>query len=239
MVVLGPLFWDRLLTVPARSGAGVRAVLFDLDGTLIESRPAIAASLNHTLRELGHPEVSEAEVAARIGWGLDHLLGESLPADDVARGHRLYSAHYQRTAVAASACLPGAPEVLEELRRRGVKTGVVTNKPARFTASLLAGLGLAPRLDVVVGAGGGLRRKPAPDMLCFALAAIGVEPRQSIYVGDMPLDGATAAASGARFVAVATGVASAAALRKTGAERVLNRLDELLHRPGPGSDELC
>lgn len=207
--------------------SAVRAVVFDLDGTLIESRPAIARSVNHALRRLGHAERSVGEIASYIGWGLDELLVKVFTADEIPIARDVYRAHYRETCVAGSELLPGVADALDALRGAGLRLGLATNKPSSFARQLLDGLGLAGRIELALGADQVPRPKPAPDLLLEVLERMQVDAGSALYVGDMEVDVRTAAAAGVDFVGVATGAEDLAQLRRAGASRVIARMSEL------------
>ena len=207
---------------------GVRAIVFDLDGTLVESRSAIAKSVNHTLRELGRVELAEAEVATHIGWGLDHLLAAFLPPELVACAKPIYREHYAATAVVNTPLFPEVPATLTELRARGLRLGVATNKPQVFAQPLLDGLGIGVHFRAVCGGQEGRPLKPHPDMLENALRLLGVPATDALYVGDMTVDLETARRAGVGFVGVANEAESAEVLRAAGAEVVLVGIQGLL-----------
>lgn len=221
------------------SGRVLNGIVFDLDGTLIESRPAIAKSVNHALRELGQDELAEADVAAHIGWGLDHLLQALVPAELVAAARPYYREHYARTAVVHTPLLPGVRDTLTALRARGFRLGVATNKPHAFARPLLDGLGIGEHFAAVSGGEAGRPLKPHPDMLERVLRELAVAPVDALYVGDMTVDGETARRAGVRFAAVATGVESDEALRAAGAEHVFPGMAELLRYVLDGSSRPC
>lgn len=206
---------------PAREAAWPRAVLFDFDGTLADSYPAITASVNHVRAARGLPPLPEAEVRRFVGRGPAHLLGHTVPGGDLDADLTRYRAHHPSVMRDGTRLLPGARDLLTLLKDRGKRLGVCSNKPRPFTAGLLGMLGIAPFLDVVCGPEDVPRPKPAPDMLVAALATLGVSAGEALYVGDMAVDVETARGAGVRVWVVPTGSDAVAALEAARPDRLL------------------
>src|SRR5262245_38997967 len=194
-----------------RNGGGMsawndlKAVLFDFDGTLIDSYPAIAASVNHVRSLHGLQPLSVEEVTPHVGHGPAHLLGATVGVGESSGNVAAYRAHHPTVMAALTRLLPGAAEVLRALKEKGLHTGICSNKPVAFTRELVAGLGLLDWLDVLLGPEDVGRHKPAPDMLLAAMRRLGVRPEQTLYVGDMAVDVQTARAAGVQVWVVPTG----------------------------------
>ncbi len=192
--------------------ANLRIVLFDLDGTLIDSAPDIAAAVNRLLATQGHAPLSLSEVRAMIGNGVGKLVERAFQARSTElRGEALeaMTAHmmaiYGDHLTSETVMMAGAREALEHYHRLGVTIAVVTNKPERFTRTILGHFGLDAMVAIVVGGDTGPARKPAPDMLQHALRLAGVEPVDALMVGDSPADIDAAKAAGIASVAVRGG----------------------------------
>ena len=176
-----------------------KAVLFDLDGTLLDTLPGLAASVNAVLRAHGEPERSLEEVRAFVGNGVRKLIaraakgGEDRP--DYPALLAEYRAHYLAHAAEGSAPYPGIPELLAALRARGVKLGVVTNKDEDAARALMERF-FPGAFDVVLGGNAGRAPKPDPATPRAALEALGVPPAEALYVGDTDVDAATARGAG-------------------------------------------
>ncbi len=180
---------------------------FDLDMTLIDSRPGVAASMQALSRRLG-VRIDAEVVTGRLGPPLEQELAHWLPAADVPAGVETYREIYAELGPAGVTQLPGAADALAAVRRQGGRSVVVTAKRGDFAVACLAAAGLAP--DAVVGNVWGAAKGPG-------LLSHGA----SVYVGDHPYDVAAARAAGATAVGVATGGTSAAALRAAGSDVVL------------------
>ena len=213
--------------------AGVRAVLFDLDGTLIDSAPDLAASLNRVLGNHGLGPLRLTAVIGMIGNGIRKLVERGF----VACGRRLedaaldaayaemietYGAHLTDETI----LLPGARETIAALRDAGLPLGLVTNKPQRETEAIVAHFGLGAFFAAVVGGDAGIEKKPAPDMLLAALSHLGVSASEAVMVGDSMADVKSARAAGARAILVRGGYTTVP-VEDLDADAVLDRLDEL------------
>jgi len=189
--------------------AGVRAVFFDLDGTLADTAPDLGGALNELLAEAGRPRLEMATLRPHVSAGTRGMLGvgfgltpDGAAYPDLARRFlELYAARL----CAGTRLFDGMPDLLDELERRDILWGVVTNKPARFTEPLMDCLGLTARMAAIVSGDSAPRPKPAPDTLLLACERAGVPPRLTLYVGDDLRDVQAAHAAGARAVAAAWG----------------------------------
>ena len=226
--------------------SGIRGIVFDLDGTLIDSYEAIAQSLNHALAGLGRPALPVERIRTMVGRGLETLIAEALgdgqapvAATDpaVAEGVRLFRARYDAICVGKTTLLPGVLPTLSELHARGYRMSVATNKPSYFARRLLEALGVGGCLDVVMGPDLVERPKPDPQMVLAALDAMQVARDEALYVGDMEIDVETARAAGLRVIVMPTGSRSLPDLQAAGADLVVAGFDALRGLlPGPKAE---
>jgi pyrophosphatase PpaX len=165
--------------------AGIDAVLFDLDGTLIDSIELILASYRHTMAEHGRGPVPDAEWMRGVGTPLRVQLGRwaDTPEDlqalvDTYRAYNL--ANHDRMISA----FPGVVELVRALRVRGLRTGVVTSKNRDGAARGLRLVGLASAIEIIVAADDVERPKPHPEPVCLAVESLGADPRRTLFVGD-------------------------------------------------------
>ena len=185
-----------------------RAYLFDLDGTLVETAPEIGDAVNDTMRHFGWPEVSLEDVRRWIGHGTQELLIQAMAkvmrttVDQVRSGKDLPSALpifdrcYQERCGTRSSLYPHVKEVLAQLRARGCKLAVVTNKEARYTEIVLRVHQLQDAFDVVVSGDSFAVKKPNPEGALACLRGWGIAPTESLFVGDSSIDAATARNAG-------------------------------------------
>ena len=212
-----------------------RAVAFDLDGTLVDSAPDLAAAANAMLASLGHRPLAQERVAAAIGDGIEALVARTLEESMGAAPDRealgdaasLFREIYLGRVFEASTIFEGVREGLEALSRRGVPLGVVTNKAAPFTRALLERSGLSRWLSFVECADAIEQRKPAPFLLLKACEDLRIEPRQLLFVGDSALDVAAARAAGSPVVLVDYGYNKGRPARDAGADAVIASLVQL------------
>ncbi len=206
----------------------IAAVVFDLDGTLLDSYAAIHASVAFVQRSFGLPEWTLEETRRRVGRGVEILMSEAVGPSRASEGVHLFLESYEAAGPEATSLLPGADDVTKALHDRGVKLAVVSNKPAVFSRQLLSHFGILDRFGVVHGPDDGFPPKPAPHMLFMALALLGVKAADALYVGDMPLDIRAARAAEIPVAAVSTGSATAEELAAAGPDVLLASLDDLI-----------
>ncbi len=213
----------------------LRAVLFDLDGTLVDTVPDITLAVAELMAADGLAPFSQDEVRLMVGRGLGVLVdrayaarGAELDAAAMAeRARRMAEDIYPNYLTGASRAMRGAANVLEQLRRRGLLLAVVTNKLQRAATTVLTHYGLAGDLSLIVGEHPrepALRLKPAPDMLLFALEQMGVRPEQAVMVGDSESDIASSQAAGIFALGVEGGY-PARPLAEAGPDLLVPRLD--------------
>ena len=179
-----------------------RAVLVDLDGTMVDSAPDIAAAANRMLAQLGAPPLPLQTVRGFIGWGVAHLVRQVLaqapgvgPVDE-ASALAMFEPHYLACNGRHSTIFPGVLQGLTMLRGLGYALACVTNKPRPYTEPLLAALGLSPCFDTVACGEPALPLKPHPALLLAACRRLGVPPAQCVMVGDSGVDASAAGRAG-------------------------------------------
>ena len=214
----------------------IRAIAFDLDGTLVETLPDLHEAAIRMLAQIGRPAVTESTVRAYVGDGVDRLVKRLLTGepdgepDAVAfeKAAENFRAHYASVLTRASRPFPGALSTLEVLRRRGFKLACVTNKPARFTEPLLQGLGLTAYLDRVISGDSLPRKKPDPLPLLHTARAFGIEPAQLLMIGDSPVDTGAARAAGCPVFCVPYGYRGTLPVQALDCDAIVPTLPDLL-----------
>lgn len=214
-----------------RTGAGwPAAVVFDLDGTLVDSAPDIARALNGVLAGIGVSGFSRDQVAAMVGGGAAKLIERALGrrearlgASDVDDLVARFLDDYARNATAETRLYDGVEELLRYLTRRSVWVGLCTNKPVEIARRILADLGVLGYFDAVIGGEMGFAKKPDPEPLVATLGQLADEPGQAVFVGDSAADVGAARALGLPVVLMSYGY-SAVPQRDLGGDRVCDRL---------------
>lgn len=211
----------------------LKAFIFDLDGTLLDSLADIAESINRMLAARGYPECEREVFRQMVGDGMEKLVERALPAE--ARSAEMiricteeYRALYDTLWNRETRPYPGIEPLLDELRAGGVKLGVISNKAHRFTVPMCEHFFGADRFDMVLGAREEVPRKPAPDAGLEMAAAFGLSPAECAYVGDSGIDMAFAKACGMRAIGVKWGFRDEAELREHGADVLVAEAGELV-----------
>jgi phosphoglycolate phosphatase len=205
----------------------IRAVVFDLDGTLIDGYDAIHDALRHALERLDRPVPDRARLREMVGHGLESLLEQAAGPAFAPEGVRLFREFYPAVAVSGSRLLPGVEAALALLEEAGLALSVASNKPPRFSRMILEAKGVADRFAAIVGPDATHPPKPDPAMLAPVLATMRSSPGETVCVGDMEVDVEFARAGGCRVVVVPTGSRSAEYLRGAGADAMIADLAEL------------
>jgi 2-phosphoglycolate phosphatase len=211
----------------------IRCVLFDLDGTLVDTAPDLGAALNRTRIEDGLPALPLAQLRPVTSQGVRGLLREGYGIQpDNARYAALADrvlAHYAANICVHSALFAEMKELLARLDTNGIKWGVVTNKHTRFTTPLVAALGLTPRASSIVCGDTTARAKPAPEPLLHAAAESGLTPAQCVYLGDDERDIVAAKAAGMPSFAVRWGyIGTDKPIEAWGADHIIDQPLDLM-----------
>jgi phosphoglycolate phosphatase len=212
-------------------------VLFDLDGTLLDTAADITLALNRAVAEYGWAPLPESEVRRMIGRGALILVeraarAQRRPVDQAASQQLVerFFHHYgalEHSSESTAQPYPGVMAVLQRLHESGVRNAVVTNKQHRFAVDLLVRLGLSRWLEVIVGGDSCERRKPDPQPLLYACSALGVPASQALMVGDSINDVQAARAAGMGIICVTYGYNEGQDPRALPAEAWIDSMAEL------------
>lgn len=204
-------------------------VIFDLDGTLIDSRGDIVRACRAMLVDLGRPVLAAETIASFVGDGarvlVEKALGGGVDERDLERAVELFLAHYEADPVRETVLLPGVAEALDALASHPL--AVCTNKPRRTAVPVLRGLGLEGRFRVVVAGGDTPEKKPDPAPILRACALLGVVPKDAWMIGDGPQDVLGARAAGVRSVGVKGGILELGRLVAAAPDYLLESMAEL------------
>ncbi len=182
-----------------------KAIIFDLDGTLIDSAPDLHAAANVALAAVGRDALDLATVSSFIGEGAEKLVDRCLratggtTAELQAMMHARFLSAYAADSATLTRLYPGVERFLGAMRNAGVAMGLCTNKPQTPADEICQQMGLAPYFATIRGARDDVPRKPAPDMLHNTIADMGVDAGDVLYVGDSHVDQRTAQNAGVRF----------------------------------------
>jgi phosphoglycolate phosphatase len=210
-----------------------RAVLFDLDGTLLDTLADLGESMNAALAELGAPGHALDAYRRFVGDGMQNLARRSLGAgrDDPETVERCVAAMrriYGTRAMHKTRPYPGVPELLAELERRGVAMAVLSNKPDDLTNELIDAFFGARRFTAVRGARDGVARKPDPEAARDIALRLGVAPVEFLYLGDTDTDMRTAVAAGMEPIGALWGFRDAQELVSSGARALVREPADVL-----------
>ena len=208
-------------------------VIFDLDGTLLDTLDDLMNAVNYALGQMGYPLRSREEIQAFVGNGTLKLMERAVPAGTdgagIAKALELYKPYYAQHSKDKTAPYPGVPEAMRALRDEGCRLAVVSNK---FDAAVkvLAEDYFPGLVDLAAGENeaGGIPKKPDPTMVLQTLRALGSSPERAVYVGDSEVDLQTAENAGLPCVAVAWGFRDEGFLRERGAATLIHHPSELV-----------
>lgn len=186
---------------------GVRGIVFDLDGTLVDSAPSVACVLNEMRAEHGIAPAPDSRYRGWISLGAPTLVRNALDlqTSDCAVELAEFRRRLARHTVPASSLYAGVPDVLERLARRGMALSICSNKPESLCVKLLEDTGIAGYFRAVIGGDTTSASKPSREPILAALAGMGTGPDDTIFVGDSTVDQNGSAAAGVRFVFFARG----------------------------------
>jgi len=209
-----------------------KTILFDLDGTLLDTLDDLVGAVNHELHRCGYPQRTREEIRMFLGNGYRALIWRSLPEgsseEEVDACTASMRAYYYEHSCHQTRPYPGIPALLRLLRAEGMKIGVVSNKMDEAVKRLCAHY-LPESVDIAVGEMEGMARKPAPDMVEYALSMLGAAKEDAVYVGDSEVDLDTAENAGLPCLAVCWGFRDKEMLAKAGADVTAATIEELLH----------
>ena len=204
-------------------------IVYDLDGTLVDTGEDIAQAVNHMLTRLSAAPLSLDEVRQSVGRGLHDLIRRCLKTDDearVAQGARLFEAYYGDHLTDHSVLYPGVRQVLEHFKTR--TQAVLTNKPHPYAQDLLRAVGIAGYFLAVLAGGEASPKKPDPTALRLLMARVRVQPQDTLLVGDSAIDVATGRAAGVFTVIVSQGFEDPRQLRAASPDVLVKNVEALL-----------
>lgn len=213
----------------------VKLVMFDLDGTLLDTAPQIAEAANRMLVALGKPMLPQAQIATYIGEGVQNLIKRCLTgsvhtepaAEEFSRAQPLYHGFYEANAIESQA-FAGVLPALQQLKKLGYHLACVTNKPEKFTLPLLQEAGLADFFEVIISGDSLPKKKPDPLPLLHICQKLGVLPAEAVLVGDSETDIQAAHAAGCFVVTVPYGYNQGRAIDAAMVDATIQQLTDVV-----------
>lgn len=206
----------------------VELIIFDLDGTLADTRADLTGAVNYALGRLHLPKLPMETVCQHVGHGVQALLTAVLGPehqDRLPEGAQLFQEYYAAHLLDETHLYPGVRETLEHFRKK--RKAIVTNKPLSFTMTILKGLQIGEHFDLVLGGDSTTERKPHPEPVRKVLTTLRTDPRRAVMVGDSPADIEMAKKAGLYSVAVTYGLRPVEELQAAGPDLLLDDLLEL------------
>jgi phosphoglycolate phosphatase len=205
-------------------------VIFDLDGTLLDSSEDIAWVTNRTLDAFGYPRMDNSLIKEKIGWGVVMLIKQIMPDIDSAKIEEvkgvfldLYSSHL----VVKSELYPGVIETIEHLLSLDKKLAVLTNKPVNLSVRIIDELFKSGSFKLVLGGDSLATKKPDPAPIFHIMETLGVKPRGSVMVGDSPVDVEAGKGAGIATIGAAYGFRGTGELAEAGVDIIIDNFSEL------------
>lgn len=208
-----------------------KAVIFDMDGTILNTLEDLKNATNYSLRQFGMPERSLEEVRMFVGNGIRKLVERAVPSstseEKIAQVFDVFLEYYEIHSADNTSPYPGILELVEKLKKSGIKTAISTNK-ADVPAQELGREYFNGIFDLIVGQQDGLKVKPAPDSVNKILSILDIQKKDAIYIGDSDVDVQTAKNSGLDFIGVSWGFRGREFLEKNGAKNIVDNANEIL-----------
>ena len=183
----------------------IKLVIFDLDGTLVDAYKAVAIALNTSLQKLNYPSADDNAIKRSVGWGERSLMEAFVKPEDLDTIQAMYREEHKKSLPLGTKFLPKAQDVLYELKNKGYKLAVATNRPTWSTSIIIKHLELYDLFDYILSADRMKNPKPSPDILLQVIDKLSVTKEETLYVGDMTVDVETGNSAGIKTVAVLTG----------------------------------
>ncbi len=211
-----------------------KACIFDLDGTLTDTLESLAFSVNETMKEIGMPQITEDQCRQFVGNGAKVLIEKTLRAAGDENLNRFEEAFEVYGRIFDDNCTykvkpyDGIPEMLHQMKERGMKLGVLSNKPDRQAVHVVSEIFGTDTFDIVQGQKEGVPRKPDPAAALSIAGQFGISPKEAIYIGDSEVDAATGKAAGMDTILVSWGFRPKEELREAAPEWIVDRAEEIM-----------
>ena len=209
---------------------GIRLIIYDLDGTLIDSTEAIVETFNTILAAEGVPLPQQGIIESLIGEPMPEILKKILPPERRGEVQRFWDAYipvYARISPQKTRILPGVAETLKEFKTKGFMQSIATQKKGAVATRVLRELGLLPNFDLVLGIDDVAHPKPAPDIIELTLKRLGVKPVEVVFVDDTTIGLEAGKNAGVHMVGITTGTHDAGRLATLRPDCIIDNLGEL------------
>ena len=211
-----------------------KACIFDLDGTLTDTLESLAFSVNETMKEIGMPQITEDQCRQFVGNGAKVLIEKTLRAagdenlDRFEEAFEVYGRIFDDNCTYKVKPYDGIPEMLHQMKERGMKLGVLSNKPDRQAVHVVSEIFGTDTFDIVQGQKEGIPRKPDPAAALSIAGQFGISPKEAIYIGDSEVDAATGKAAGMDTILVSWGFRPKEELREAAPEWIVDRAEAIM-----------
>lgn len=209
--------------------SGIKLVIYDLDGVLIDSNKAILESFKRTMAEVGE-EFKPDLILDRIGHSLHQIFIDTMPEeyhDRLEELRQIYIKHFQSMDIKYTRLLPEVTETLPEIKRMGFLQSVATNKTVTEAERILFELGVADYFDLMVGFMTVDKPKPEPDMILYTLEKLGIEPNEAVFVDDTNVGLTAGIRAGVHTIGITTGNNSLEQIQSVNPDTVLDRFSDI------------
>lgn len=205
-------------------------IIFDLDGTLIDSSEDIALAANRVLADLGHTKMDSGRVKEGIGWGIKTLLEKMMPGEGAERieyARMKFLEYYWENTVVNTYLYKGVRETIDYFSLINKKMAVVTNKPVKYTEKILTELALSRCFNLIIGGDSLQNRKPHPEPVEMVISSLKVRKDRVVIIGDSPIDCETGKRAGIATIGVEYGFRSRKELEDAGCDIIIKDFSEL------------
>lgn len=207
---------------------GIRLIIFDLDGTLVDAYPAIINSFNFTMQRSGYPPQRAAIIRRAVGWGDENLLRPFIKEEDIVCALSIYRKHHRLALIKESRLFPKVGRVLAYLKNKGYLLAVASNRPNEFSWILIRHLKLKRYFDYVLCADKLNHAKPHPEIINKIMQRFGLKSKETLYVGDMTIDAQAGKGAKVKTIIVTTGSSRKSQIKGEKPFRVISRISQLL-----------
>lgn len=206
---------------------GIKLIIFDLDGTLVDAYPAIVNSFNYTMKRLSYPPQNNLVIRRAVGWGDANLLKPFIKREDLKRALFIYRNHHKRALLKGARLFSRTEQLLAYLRNQGYHLGIASNRPSRFSWIIIRHLRLGKYFEYVLCADRIKHGKPHPEILQRIMRRFKARPQETLYIGDMNIDAQAGRRAGIKTIIVTTGSSSKTQIKKEKPYQILKRIGEL------------